>query len=92
MLNGALIEFDDAVNVELYSRWTHYCRAYIGPSTDLTSIANADYAAGVADLQGYLADLVSGASALGGGLDLSGLLGDLTGGLDLGIILGVLGL
>ena len=60
--------------------------------TDLTSIANADYAAGVADLQGYLADLVSGASALGGGLDLSGLLGDLTGGLDLGSILGGLGL
>jgi hypothetical protein len=73
--------------------------------TDLTALANADFASGVADLQGYLSDLVSGAGGLGdlgdlGGLGgllgdlgnlgdgttslgdlLSGLLGDLTGGL-----------
>jgi hypothetical protein len=42
--------------------------------TDLTSIANADFAQGVVDLQGYLVDLGNGASGLG---DLSGLLGDL---------------
>ena len=35
--------------------------------TDLSAIANADFASGLTDLQGYLADLVSGASALGDG-------------------------
>lgn len=63
-------------------------------TTDLLAIANADMTAGYNDLLGYFADV----SANLGNLDfgdlggLSGLLGDLTGGLDLGSILGGLGL
>lgn len=76
-------------------------------ASDLLSIASADMTAGYSDLAGYFADLsanlgnldlgdLGGLSGLlgdlTGGLDLTGLLGDLTGGLDLGSILGGLGL
>jgi hypothetical protein len=55
--------------------------------TDLTAIANADFASGLTDLQGYLGDLVSGA----GGTGLSGLPGDLGGGDLSGLLSGLLG-
>ena len=50
--------------------------------TDLTSIANADYALAVGDFQGYLADLTTnlGSLDLGSTDILTTLLGDLTGG------------
>ncbi|HEY6819956.1 MAG TPA: hypothetical protein VI196_11345 [Mycobacterium sp.] len=50
--------------------------------TDLTSIANADYAFAMGDFQGYLADLTTNLGSLDlGSTDLlTGLLGDLTGG------------
>ena len=50
--------------------------------TDLTSIANADYAFAMGDFQGYLTDLTTnlGSLDLGSTDILTGLLGDLTGG------------
>ena len=56
--------------------------------TDLSAIANADFASGLTDLHGYLADLVSGASALGDG---GGLLATIIGDLGDGGLSGLLG-
>lgn len=57
--------------------------------TDLSAIASADFASGVADLHGYLADLISGASGALGGLgdglgEGGGLLATILGDLGLG--------
>ncbi|MFZ1160681.1 hypothetical protein [Mycobacterium sp.] len=53
--------------------------------TDLSAIANADFASGFTDLQGYFADLLSGAGALGDGLgDGGGFLATILSDLGLG--------
>lgn len=59
-------------------------------SADLMAIASADMTTGYNDLLGYFADVTAnlGNLDLGDLGGLSGLLGDLTGGLDLGSILG----
>jgi hypothetical protein len=69
--------------------------AAVGSSTfdsDLTSIANADYAFAVGDFQGYLSDLTTNLGSLTDGSDfLTGLLGDLGGTSGLDGLSGILG-
>jgi hypothetical protein len=96
VLNGALVEFDDALNVELYSLENNGALPppadLIGSSTNITEgLGSANPAEfflnfGLGDLQGYFdPGTASPLSELAGLTDLGGLTDGLTGGLGDGL-------